>query len=188
MQGGARIFLTHAALGIVENARIGKSSVPARHRDREIDLSRAIVDRWTRRILHAGAGWKNNRAFCVPNDYSGAIASILKAANRAALSLRAPNTPQYATRSRNRLIQLVHEETGRQIVRDVVQTREVYKGEHLAALPDLLVLWTSESLVTGVRSPRVGTIHLESPERRTGAHRPFGFLVAFGSPHPQGPT
>ena len=54
--------------------------------------------------------------------------------------------------------------------------------QYRVALPDLLVLWTSESLVTGVRSPRIGTIHLEFPERRTGAHRPFGFLVASG-PH-----
>jgi predicted AlkP superfamily phosphohydrolase/phosphomutase len=68
----------------------------------------------------------------------------------------------------------------RPVVRDVVQTREVYEGERLAALPDLLVLWTSESLLTGVRSPRVGTIHLDFPERRTGAHRPFGFLAASG--------
>lgn len=153
-------------LPVIETA---KSIIPAR-----------LWDRWTRRILHAGAGWKNSRAFCVPNDYSGAIRINLK--GREPNGMVAPGAEYAAVcdEIRESLLQLVHEKTGRPVVRDVVQTREAYTGEHLAALPDLLVLWTSESLVNGVRSPRVGTIHQEFPERRTGAHRPFGFLAASG--------
>lgn len=152
---------------------------------RVIETAKSIVparwwDRWTRRILHAGSGWKDSRAFCVPNDYSGAIRINLK--GREPNGVVAPGAEYAAVcdRIRESLLRLVHEETGRPVVRDVVRTGEVYQGEHLAALPDLLVLWTSESLVTGVRSPGVGTIRLDFPERRTGAHRPFGFLAASG--------
>ena len=33
----------------------------------------ALWDRATRRLLYAGAGWAETQAFCLPNDYSGAI-------------------------------------------------------------------------------------------------------------------
>jgi len=152
---------------------------------RAIETAKSIIparfwDRWTRRILHAGAGWKNSRAFCVPNDYSGAIRINLKGREPNGTVNSGAEYEDVCDEIKESLLQLVHETTGRPVVRDVVRTREAYDGEHLAVLPDLLVLWTSESLVTGVYSPRVGEIRLDFPERRTGAHRRFGFLAASG--------
>jgi predicted AlkP superfamily phosphohydrolase/phosphomutase len=78
------------------------------------------------------------------------------------------------------LLELEHAETGRPVVHEVIRPHELYKGDHVGVLPDLLVVWTSESPVTGVRSPRIGTIELGSPERRSGGHRSQGFFVASG--------
>ncbi len=137
-------------------------------------------DRWTRKALHAGGGWEQSRALCVPNDYSGAIRINLK--GREPNGVVAPGAEYNAVCDEiiEALLELKHMETGRPVVREVVRTQEVYAGEYLAALPDLVVLWTNETLITGVRSPRVGTIELDFPERRTGAHRPFGVLAASG--------
>lgn len=159
---------------------------------RVIEAARSILpsrwwDRWTRSILHAGNRWRESRAFCVPNDYSGAIRINLK--GREPCGMVDPGT-EYAVvcdEIADALLELVHGETGRPVVREVVRTREIYAGEHLDALPDLLVLWSGESPVNGVCSPRIGRIDLDFPERRTGAHRPRGFLVASGPRIAEGP-
>ena len=152
---------------------------------RFIESAKAIFptrfwDRWTRRILHAGSNWKRSRAFCVPNDYSGAIRVNLRGREPNGVVTPGAEYNAVCDQITEALLELVHVQTNSPVVREVVKTKEVYAGEHLASLPDLLVIWTSESLVTGVRSSRVGTIELDFPERRTGAHRPWGFLVACG--------
>jgi predicted AlkP superfamily phosphohydrolase/phosphomutase len=68
------------------------------------------------------------------------------------------------------------------VVKEVVQTSQVFSGRHIDALPDLLVIWENKAPVTHVTSSRVGEILKDFPERRTGAHRPWGFFAAAG-PH-----
>jgi Uncharacterized conserved protein len=73
-----------------------------------------------------------------------------------------------------------------------VRTRDLYAGEHLDALPDLLVEW-NEAVANGsttlgggagsrvrARSPKIGTIEGANDYARSGEHRPGGWLVATG--------
>jgi predicted AlkP superfamily phosphohydrolase/phosphomutase len=152
---------------------------------RAIETAKAVVpprmwDRWTRRLLHAGAGWDKSRAFCVPNDYSGAIRINLSGREPNGTVARGAEYEAVCGEIRDALLQVVHAGTGRPIVREVIATRNAFQGPFLDDLPDLLVLWANESPVAEVHSPRTGTIRLDFPERRTGAHRPFGFLAASG--------
>jgi predicted AlkP superfamily phosphohydrolase/phosphomutase len=64
----------------------------------------------------------------------------------------------------------------------VIRTRQVHAGEYLDDLPDLIVLWSDKTRLEKVWSERLGEIHVPSPERRSGAHRNTGFLMASG-PH-----
>jgi predicted AlkP superfamily phosphohydrolase/phosphomutase len=150
-----------------------------------IEIAKSLLpdrfwDRWTRRILYAESNWKESRAFCVPNEYSGAIRINLRGREPNGTVAPGPEYDDVCNRITAALLDLVHVETGRPVVREVMQPRKVYVGEHVSALPDLLVIWANESPVTRVRSPRLGVMELEPPDRRTGAHRPFGVLVASG--------
>jgi predicted AlkP superfamily phosphohydrolase/phosphomutase len=152
---------------------------------RTIEMAKALLptrfwDRWTRRILYTGSSWNQSRAFCLPNDYSGAIRINLKGREPDGIVTPGAEYQALCDEITEALLDLKHLETGHAVVSKVIQTNEVYSGENLAALPDLIVLWTNESPVTGVSSPRVDRINLDFPERRTGAHRPCGFLVASG--------
>ena len=152
---------------------------------RVIESAKAIVpmrfwDRWTRRFLHARSGWQQSRAFCVPNDYSGAVRINLKGREPHGTVKPGSEYQSVCDEIAQALQELKHLKTGRPVVKEVVKTHRIYEGANLEALPDLLVLWANESLVTDVASPRVGTIQQGFPERRTGAHRPWGFLAAAG--------
>jgi predicted AlkP superfamily phosphohydrolase/phosphomutase len=83
--------------------------------------------------------------------------------------------------------------TGTKVVSRVMRTREIYQGEYLDHLPDLLVEWSSEmplgTAVVGkpgtgkVRlcSPRIGLVEGENRYCRTGEHLPHGLFIAAGA-------
>jgi len=82
--------------------------------------------------------------------------------------------------------------TGRRIVRRVLRTADLYRGEYLSHLPDLLVAWSDETPIgtstvgrgTGATlrlgSERIGVVEGTNRYCRTGDHRPEGLFVAVG--------
>ena len=150
--------------------KTAKAAVPGR-----------LWDRWTRRLIFAASGWRDSRAFWLPNDYSGAIRINLKG--------REPNGSvkpgaEYESVCReiaDAMLELINIDTDRPAVREVVRVRDAFPGERVDDLPDVLVVWASDAPIRGVRSVRVGEVRGDSPERRTGAHRPDGFFAAAGA-------
>jgi len=90
------------------------------------------------------------------------------------------------------LLAIVDDTTGAALISRLVRTRDLYRGDHLDALPDLLVEWSdrtamgSTALAGGAgarviaRSPRIGTIVGANEYGRSGEHRPGGWFVAVG--------
>ena len=90
------------------------------------------------------------------------------------------------------LLQIVDERTGTQVIRRVRRTAELYRGECLEELPDLLVEWNDElprgSVVVGagsaatvrLSSPKIGILEGVNDYNRTGDHRIGGMFVATG--------
>ena len=78
------------------------------------------------------------------------------------------------------LLAFVNLDTGRPLVRRVLRTADIYKGERVADLPDLLVEWDRDAPITRIASPKTGSIEGVFPGRRTGDHRPEGLLLARG--------
>jgi predicted AlkP superfamily phosphohydrolase/phosphomutase len=83
-------------------------------------------------------------------------------------------------------------DSGRPMIRRVSRTADLYQGEHLDLLPDLLVAWSEEEPIgsatvgsgagSTVRlgSARVGELIGTNRYCRTGDHRPEGLFVAVG--------
>ncbi|MGH7647295.1 MAG: hypothetical protein ACREND_04205, partial [Gemmatimonadaceae bacterium] len=88
--------------------------------------------------------------------------------------------------------------TGAPLVARVRQTRDLYQGEHLDALPDLVVEWSDRTALgstalgggAGARvvatSPAIGSIEGANDYGRSGEHRPGGWFVAAGPGLPRG--
>jgi predicted AlkP superfamily phosphohydrolase/phosphomutase len=82
--------------------------------------------------------------------------------------------------------------TGRPLIKGVYRTREIYSGEHLERLPDLLVEWNDQTptgsteLAGGAgatvraSSPKIGVVEGKNDYGRSGEHRPDGLFVAAG--------
>ena len=78
------------------------------------------------------------------------------------------------------LREVVNVDTGEPLVDDVIVTREHYHGDHVHALPDVLVRWNRRAPIRLVRSERIGTIAQEAVDNRTGDHTPDGIFYACG--------
>jgi predicted AlkP superfamily phosphohydrolase/phosphomutase len=90
------------------------------------------------------------------------------------------------------LLGIVDERTGNPLIKRVVRTADLYTGDYVDHLPDLLVEWRDEA-ATGstavgngaaslvrVHSRRVGTLEGNNHYGRTGEHRPQGLFHAAG--------
>jgi predicted AlkP superfamily phosphohydrolase/phosphomutase len=78
------------------------------------------------------------------------------------------------------LLAIVNTETGDPLVRRVLRTRDVYEGERLDHLPDLLVEWNWDAPIRSIASPTIGRMERTYRWVRTGDHRPPGLLIARG--------
>ncbi len=90
-------------------------------------------------------------------------------------------------RLRADLLDLVNAETGEPVVLEVIRTRDIYEGDALDALPDLLLAWNKASPITDIRSPKIGVVEGTYNGPRTGDHRPPGFLLVRGPSIAPGP-
>ncbi|HXE61692.1 MAG TPA: alkaline phosphatase family protein [Gemmatimonadaceae bacterium] len=139
-----------------------------------------------------------SRCFPVPN---GLVASgiRLNLAGREPRGILAPgaDAARFVDQLESDLLAIVDDATGAPLVARVVRTRDLYQGEHVDDLPDLLVEWSERTAVGSLalggagaqviaRSPRIGIIHGANDYGRSGEHRPGGWFVAAGPGLSQG--
>ncbi|MGH8222863.1 MAG: hypothetical protein ACREQZ_07800 [Woeseiaceae bacterium] len=141
-------------------------------------LPRSIWDKGTRRLLFAGNPWAESKAFCLPNDYTGAIRINLK--GREPQGIVSPGDEyealiQLLTRE---LHTLINRDTGRPAVARVVRLVHEYPGAALGDFPDLIVVWANDAPITSLQSPAIGVVSGDFPERRSGAHRNDCFILS----------
>ncbi|MGH7901230.1 MAG: alkaline phosphatase family protein, partial [Thermodesulfobacteriota bacterium] len=78
------------------------------------------------------------------------------------------------------LICLINVDTGQPAVDEVVRLDKLFNTNDVKGFPDILVKWKGDTPIKQLYSERIGTIYGESNEVRSGAHRPYGFLIASG--------
>ena len=103
-----------------------------------------------------------------------------------------PDAAAFCDRLATDLLAIVDDCTGAPLARRVLRTADLYDGEHLDHLPDLLVEWSEEvavgstSLAGGAgarvraRSPKIGAVEGGNTYTRSGEHRAGGWFVAAG--------
>jgi len=79
------------------------------------------------------------------------------------------------------LLSFVNVDTARPLVREVVRTDRIYRGERLDRLPDLLVHWNRDAPILGIFSPKTGLIENRHLGIRTGDHTDTGLVFMSGS-------
>jgi predicted AlkP superfamily phosphohydrolase/phosphomutase len=151
-----------------------------------IEVTKRVVpeNMWAnmaRLLLTLGNEWRWSRAFCVPNDFSGAIRINLRGREPNGIVEPGQEYDKLCDELIRELKSLVNPDDGGKAVNEVLRVDKLYQGENIRDLPDLLVVWKRDTPIKALYSPRVGTVAGENPDKRMGAHKPEGILIASGS-------
>ena len=90
------------------------------------------------------------------------------------------------------LLAIRYKDSGKSAIMAVLRTSDLFRGEHVENLPDLLVFWEENQLIGSkglhsgnpssvqLTSERIGTIEGDYTYGRTGDHRPEGLCIVVG--------
>jgi predicted AlkP superfamily phosphohydrolase/phosphomutase len=140
-----------------------------------------LWDTWTRRILQFGCDWDRSRAFAIPNDHNGAIRINLKGREPKGRVAPGPEYDDLCDELISEFGALTNPETGKSAVAEVFRPDREYGFDSVMDMPDVIVKWAGDAPIRALASPRIGTVHGDLRDKRTGAHTDFGFLLAAGA-------
>ncbi len=81
---------------------------------------------------------------------------------------------------REGILAVRNSDTGEPIASECIITDDYYSGPFESYLPDMLVIWNRAAPIRVVESPRVGIVHQDYGDFRTGDHTPSGMFMASG--------
>ena len=144
-------------------------------------VERRIVQPLTGRVARAGPLRPRRLAYQLEhNEISGAIRLNLKGREPAGMVERGADAETVVVELTRELLRLVNPTTGGPLVREVLRSDQLYRGDHSELLPDLLVVWNREAPITSAHSPLLGTMRPRTAGYRTGNHLGDGFCLAGG--------
>jgi len=139
-----------------------------------------LWDKYTRILLNLGNDWRNSKAFALPSDFTGAIRINLKGREPNGIVESGEEYDRLCAELTREFLLLVNPATGRPAVTEVIKLRELDRGPCIDELPDLIVQWEGTQPIDSLSSTRIGTVTGVLPDKRSGAHKTYGFLIACG--------
>jgi predicted AlkP superfamily phosphohydrolase/phosphomutase len=85
------------------------------------------------------------------------------------------------------LREVVNAETGEPIAEEILRVRDLYDGQFIDYLPDILITWKRSKPINAAKSPKIGVIDKTGLFFvRTGDHLPIGHFYALAKDIPPG--
>ena len=147
--------------------RLIARSVPVQVRDWVID-----------REFTGAKDWASTPAFALRCDLQGAIRFNLK--GRELKGVLTPGSEQfgeYLDWLHQCLSSLKDRSSGMPLVKEIIQSKDVFQGARTAFLPDIIIQWNELPQSRHVTSELLGDIRAVPGDGRPGEHRPTGFVT-----------
>ncbi|MEP6834773.1 MAG: alkaline phosphatase family protein, partial [Gemmatimonas sp.] len=114
------------------------------------------------------------------NEMSGAIRFNLHGREPSGLVRPGAEHEELRRRLTRELLALRDPDSGRPVVRAVIDTATAFPGEETGRLPDLLAEWERSGPLVGATSPALGVLRVGPHPYRPGNHVSGGFCIAAG--------
>lgn len=127
------------------------------------------------------AHYDRRRSFNMPNnDAYGAIRINVVGREPRGLVSPGEEYDEYCETLTQDLMEFVNVTTGEPLVKAVLRSADLYEGDNLHYLPDLLIEWNRSAPVSEVYSSKTGSIKGEYKRCRTGDHTSEGLFFISG--------
>lgn len=144
-------------------------------------LPQATQDKLFSRMFSSRIDWKKSKAFFLPSgDFQGFISVNLH--GREPWGTIQPGTEyrEVCEQIRYEMKRLINPATGKAAVDEIVHTSQVFEGENLYELADLVIRWSTDAPIHELYHPDLGTISGQAITLRRAQHAPHGFMIAAG--------
>lgn len=139
-----------------------------------------LWDNWTRKFLTMGNNWKNSKVFPVPSDFTATLRINLIGREPEGIVNPGKEYDDICAEVEKTFMELINPLTGKKAVKEVIKTRDRYSGKYINDLPDIIIKWDGENPISSLSSERIGTVTGELPDKRSGAHKTYGFFMTGG--------
>ena len=126
-----------------------------------------------------GIDWQKTKAFFIPTEHFQRLGRII-------LHVREPEgivpLADYDALCReicHELEQLVNPDTGNKAVKQAVPITDIYAGDNLYDLPDIVIQWAEDGLIHRLHHPKFGVVSGHDVIRKA-QHSEDGFVIAAG--------
>jgi predicted AlkP superfamily phosphohydrolase/phosphomutase len=156
---------------VIDRLQWGWRRIPTRYR--------RLLQPLQKGVLASERGQR--KAFAVPhNEVAGAVRINLAGREPQGRVQPGAAYDAYCEALSRDLMALVNLDSGEPAVERVVRTRELYDGDCLDDLPDLMVVWNRGSAIRRIGSPKLGEIGEPYGGRRSGDHTSQVLYMASG--------
>jgi len=139
-----------------------------------------IWDQGTRKITTLGNNWEKSKAFWIPNGHIGAIRINLKGREPKGIVEPGKEYDNLCNNIIEEFKKLINTETGNSAVSEAIRIDKTFSGDYLHNLPDIIIRWTEDAAINSLYSDSTGKVTGSNPDRRSGGHKPYGFIIANG--------
>ncbi len=143
-------------------------------------------DKWTRRFLDLGNNRAESSVFQVPGDHSGLLRVNLKGREPKGKIAGGEEYNALFEFLEKALMELKDAETGKPVVKEVIDIKKRIFGEMIDEIADIAVVWREGYPIEAIESPQIGRIELKEYHKRPGGHLNNGFLIACGNSFQEG--
>lgn len=131
------------------------------------------------RSVTAGHDWPHTPGFALLADLHGYFRFNLRGRESAgSLDAAGDTLARYRAFVVDALKSFSVADTGRPLVKEIVDVDAAFPGTRRAHLPDLIVTWNVAPQATRIESPTLGAIDAAPGTGRSGNHRPHGFVAS----------
>jgi len=171
------------AAGVWGLSRTVRELLPKRVRAfiNEHMLSEAFHDRMFAQQFRTETDWQRTRAFFLPSDhFQGFLSVNLKGREPWGVVEPGAEYDGVCRQLSYELKRLVNPDTGKPAIAHVVKISDVYRGENLYSLPDVVIQWATDGPIKRLHHPQFGVVADESFQLRKARHAVDGFMIATG--------
>ena len=131
--------------------------------------------------FNSGIDWQRTRAFFLPTEHFQGFIRINLQGREPEGIVPVSDYDALCREICHELEQLVNPDTGNRAVKRAVPITDIYQGNNLYDLPDVVVEWAEDGLIHHLNHPKFGTISGHEAIRKA-QHSEDGFVIAAG-PH-----
>jgi len=143
-------------------------------------LPTGLRDALAKRVDMADIDWSRTQAFCLPTDLEGYIRINLRGREPEGIVEPGEEYEAVCQAMTAALTGLINPATGQPAVKQVIRVDDMFPGDRRAYLPDLIVVWTGDTVISALESAAIGQVKGKSPDGRVGTHASPGFVIGRG--------